>query len=544
MDNNNCHVCESGENFYDKEYDQFQLSSEKNRNLFIFYLLFLVFILSIVVSTEDIDLLTGYSNIQFPFTYHKIKLIVFYIYAPFFILLFYFILLFNALKHRDKIFSLKKSKNKLIINKKIIPPFLLNFVYSTEDHFLVKEYVNIMYIWTTPIVLILFLSRFSDYQDFNITIWHFFTIICSLIITAFWFNPLPVGWYKSKKKLFCVLIFILVFILVLVFILIHICLIYNIEKIIYYVNDNVNINYLSLFFIGVIVVIFLMAFLKQSLLIYAFFMFIISIIASFYFLIALNVYGDKLDFLKSNYETNTSTNIYNIVCKKNKTVHHEDFTCKAIFPRIFIHSNTKLLGKLNQSQNNKHSIEFISLIERSFKFSHMHGVNLDNSDLRYSDFFSAHLKSASIKSALINEANLTNAQLQNSDFTCSNLEKADFNKSNLYNAKMWGTSISPNNFKNANISNSEFHLIKISSTDYNVSTSICHNEQNVSLYSLKKDSPLNQNCKQGTIDHGFLVVKFNQLKKMSNNNECIAMAKDIRNMIDNKITFGKPQEDE
>lgn len=71
------------------------------------------------------------------------------------------------------------------------------------------------------------------------------------------------------------------------------------------------------------------------------------------------------------------------------------------------------------------------------------GIDLRNTDLRYSRFMNVDLSSANLSNA-----NLRGVNIHNADLTSTNLENADLSLSSLYDLRLFGT-----NMRNANLTN-------------------------------------------------------------------------------------------
>ena len=147
-------------------------SSQHNRNLLVFFLMFQVYILVTVGATTHLQLLKPDAVINLPILNKDLSFIGFYILAPLLLLIFHFDILYNLFQHRMKLMEHVSDKGH---ESWIIFPFLFNFyVFATRgiDRFLLSLATTMVYA-VLPLGLFGFIQwRFSSYQSFPMTLWH------------------------------------------------------------------------------------------------------------------------------------------------------------------------------------------------------------------------------------------------------------------------------------------------------------------------------------------------------------------------------------
>ena len=167
-------------NKYNEELSLVAQSSSANRVYFISYIAFLVYLLIIVASTTDYQLLIPKSQIRLPFVDTNVTLLLFYLVAPIMILAGHFNLLQNLDSHHHKLNKWSKSFYNQQVPRNLIQPFLYDFFVLEKDskfYRYIRVFSSIVFIYLAPISLIAFLVRFGNYQSIWITSFHFI-ILC------------------------------------------------------------------------------------------------------------------------------------------------------------------------------------------------------------------------------------------------------------------------------------------------------------------------------------------------------------------------------
>ncbi|AUV54230.1 hypothetical protein B1209_17105 [Raoultella planticola] len=158
-------------------------ASEKSHRFFLAYVFLLSYVLVIVSSTTDLQLLLENQGIVLPVLNINVSLVGFYIISPILVTLLHVNLLlhtsitYSSLKYLSFIYS-KKVPNIKVKNN-ILDIAILGKNPSIDN--LYQLLANVLYIYSSPIVLSIILFRFSDYQSTPIFILHVLMIIIDFI---------------------------------------------------------------------------------------------------------------------------------------------------------------------------------------------------------------------------------------------------------------------------------------------------------------------------------------------------------------------------
>ena len=172
-------------------------STSANRNYFISFLVILLYLLIIVASTTDYQLLIPNSNVRLPFVDTQVSLFVFYITAPLIVLAAHFNLLQNLESHHNKLVTWRSAYQGQPVPRALIEPFLYDYAVLEVDGELTKPvrfFARILFLFLAPIALLTFLWRFSDYQSMGITAWHFAVLALDLLIVAYFQRAILGRW--------------------------------------------------------------------------------------------------------------------------------------------------------------------------------------------------------------------------------------------------------------------------------------------------------------------------------------------------------------
>ena len=182
----------------------YEMSSEKNRNLFLFYLATITYILITAVSTTDLDLLLSEKFLILPVLTVGIPLIFFYLSSSLLVLILHFSLLHNTTEHLKKIKQWEKeeeNKNRESISSHLMHPYIFDFAYLSPlgrlDNILIYSASFLLY-FLAPFCLFYIQFRFSDYQDLLYSFWHFICLSADLYFLILFFNA---DHNPSRKKL-------------------------------------------------------------------------------------------------------------------------------------------------------------------------------------------------------------------------------------------------------------------------------------------------------------------------------------------------------
>ncbi len=163
----------------------YEISSGKNRNLFLFYLVAIGFILVISFSTTDLDLLLPDSTVTLPVFFIDLPLLHFYVLAPPLVLAFHYNLLHNSLEHLKKIEEWKRTKGGEAIPSYLVQPYIFDFAYlypRNKGWQPLILFTNFLFVFLAPVCLFYIQWRFSYYQDLIYSSWHLFLLLIDLFV--------------------------------------------------------------------------------------------------------------------------------------------------------------------------------------------------------------------------------------------------------------------------------------------------------------------------------------------------------------------------
>ena len=201
-------------------------SAEKNRNLLIAFLLYLVTVTVLVLSVTDMDLLLGNKAFTLPLLGVGLPLTAFYIFLPALLLVLHFDVLHNSKEHTAKWVKWFNWHDRCPEPSEMawqLFPFILDVsrlrnlptdISPSLGHRLIAVVVWLLYLYFPLLVLALFLARFSDLQNWAPT-YHVILIVADcLLIDWFWnhegsqtnswrqwFNHLKEGFKQAPKWL-------------------------------------------------------------------------------------------------------------------------------------------------------------------------------------------------------------------------------------------------------------------------------------------------------------------------------------------------------
>jgi uncharacterized protein YjbI with pentapeptide repeats len=161
-------------------------SSDKNRNYFIAWVLFCLFVLLSVGGTTDRQLLVPDSGVDLPFVGVKLPLLSFFLVAPIIVLAGQFNLLQNLDSHAFKLERWREAWRPDGPPREELQAFLFDFAMLERNGAfgsLVFMASDFLFYWLGPFVVVVILVRFSDYQSPQFTTIHFFCLLISLWIS-------------------------------------------------------------------------------------------------------------------------------------------------------------------------------------------------------------------------------------------------------------------------------------------------------------------------------------------------------------------------
>lgn len=171
------------------------ISSEKNRNFFSVTLFAFLFLLIVILQTTDSELLIG-KNVHLPIFEIGIPLFAFCIITPLLVLALHFNLLQNIELHFFKLCCWSKLFPSQQVPRLRVFPFVFDIAaFDKKVKFpLITAFVTqLLVFWIGPIILVILLWRFSDYQDLRVTAWHSFLLVFDLYIVCGYINSMLVS---------------------------------------------------------------------------------------------------------------------------------------------------------------------------------------------------------------------------------------------------------------------------------------------------------------------------------------------------------------
>ena len=161
-------------------------SSEKVRQFFFAYLLLITYVLGVVFSTTDKQLLLGNEGLKLPIVDMTVPLIGFYVVVPVFVLALHFNLLQNLESYHFKLMELKRAWRGKVpranVNATMFDIALLDEVSVLSNW--VRAVNSLLCLYSGGIALSIVLWRFSDYQSGAILLWHCVIIFLDLYFVA------------------------------------------------------------------------------------------------------------------------------------------------------------------------------------------------------------------------------------------------------------------------------------------------------------------------------------------------------------------------
>jgi len=151
-------------------------SSEKNRNFFAAYLGLLIYVQAIVFSTTDSSLLSSVEGLRLPIIDITVPLVGFYAVIPIFIIALHFNFLQNIESHHFKLMQWQEAHPGGKVPRVNLQPFLFDYAILESEGPMwgLVRWANSMLCYNFgPITLGLLLIRYSDCQDYSVTIFHF-----------------------------------------------------------------------------------------------------------------------------------------------------------------------------------------------------------------------------------------------------------------------------------------------------------------------------------------------------------------------------------
>lgn len=186
-------------------------SSDLTRNASIVFYAICIYILLIIISTEDIQLLMPDSDIKLPIIEINLSLDKFYLSVPIILLTLHFNIIFQFYMHTQKIDLWKKSieENLEDSNESFLQnntyPFIFNYLYLSASDDLSGRFqrlIGILAIFFFPFsILVTLQHRFSDYHSILYTIFHFGCVFTDALLIFSFYDRLFGGLDKTQNEI-------------------------------------------------------------------------------------------------------------------------------------------------------------------------------------------------------------------------------------------------------------------------------------------------------------------------------------------------------
>jgi uncharacterized protein YjbI with pentapeptide repeats len=165
-------------------------SSHNGRQLAVF-LSAQIYLLVMVASTTDLQLLLGDSKIKLPILGVELPLFGFYIVAPALLLVLHFSLLLSMLHHARKLQAWDESTTD--DQKLLLPGFILNYAIPFKAgtlNYTLMRLLQVITLCVFPLLMLLcFQIRFADYHSIWMTGWHFLLVLLDIfVLVVYWYR--------------------------------------------------------------------------------------------------------------------------------------------------------------------------------------------------------------------------------------------------------------------------------------------------------------------------------------------------------------------
>ena len=429
----------------------YEMSSEKNRNLLLFYLVVIAYILIIVLSTTDLNLLLPERAITLPVFSVGIPLLYFYALSPPLVLILHFNLIHNTIEHLKKIERWKG-------NRKTIPsyrlhPYIFDFAYLSPPGWwgmLLVLSRNLLFFFLAPVCLLCIQLRFSDFQSFWSSLWHFICLFADLCLLIFFFIIEHKLKNKGSKK-----------------------------------QDREGVKaFWGLFFVELLFVgfIFLVLFLEEILVTW----FLIAVLLITWFFIPWFLIADfPKDIVELPKEKRQSFSAIFFIfafglanlsivgmfhCKKTiawlekpSELILPGFIQSRIIPKITIPPRTRI---------QKQSIEELQLIAAQTGTDgatvwEIHGENYDLSNRRlvFSDLSGSNMQKIVLEKAYLQGTNMAGAQMQGARMRGAQMQGADMQQAQMQGADMRGAQMQDANMQSAQMQGADMQQAQMQGAD-------------------------------------------------------------------------------
>lgn len=382
-------------------------SSANNKTYLTAFVLLILSVVTIVSLTTDSQLLIPNSPVPMPFIDINIPLRMFFFIAPLFVFVLHLNLLHNLELHHSKLIIWSKTFNQNIPKINLQPNIYDSSILDIESKYrvLVKFFSDLLFLYSSPLTLIAVFWRFSSYQNFIFSFYHFILVILDLLVVTVFLKSV------NRKKTNVILLFILS--------LIPFSLIFFVS----FFNSNILWNFID----GKI-------YNDQTI---SYDLKVGNKNEDGSYELAnhptLSLFLPRISLDASDY-LNVDLNTRNNDLKISKPTYNLDL------------KNRNLRGAILRNINFSNS---------NFQGAKFEGANFDESTLENADFRHAFINGASFNNAKMMNVKLDHAEINRCDFHRADLSKAHFEKvesiGSIYtNATMTDSIIAYSNFTDSN----------------------------------------------------------------------------------------------
>jgi uncharacterized protein YjbI with pentapeptide repeats len=176
-------------------------STTSNRTYFVSFLIILAYLLIIIASTTDHMLLVPGATVRLPFVDTEVSLLIFYFSAPLIVLTAHFNLLQNLESHNVKLMAWQAGYPDGTVPRYLIDAFIYDLALLEREGQLtrsVRIFAGLLFQLLAPATLLVLLWRFSDYQSFGISGWHFACLLFDLVLIGYFQRAVRGRWRLPK----------------------------------------------------------------------------------------------------------------------------------------------------------------------------------------------------------------------------------------------------------------------------------------------------------------------------------------------------------
>jgi len=444
---------------YDEKYKkEIDASSSTNRNLFISFYVFGLYVLISTIGTTDLMLLLPKNSFKMPLIDFELDLIKFYVLAPVLLLVLHFNVLFNHHMHLKKLHAYRNRTDP-----DTFASSLYDFTFALKNRDFkgkaLSRFLEIL-LYLLPLLLFFYIYvRFADYHDGGITLLHLAVVIldlifigCSIVYNREYLYPI-----KNKFSTFM-----------------------------YYFNRFVIFGIVG--FLGVMY--FCLA--------------IFPLVYREYDPASYKIYNykekhwfPKLVVTEKEMADISPDTLY--LPRHLSALQKEKALILTYGPRIDLSNRNLRCADLEKT----------ILTRANIKDSELQGANLKGAQLQAADMTDAKLQGANLREAQLQETILINAQLQGADLVIAQMQSAYLDDSNLTHAHMQNVKLNFAVLNRASLDNVDFRNAELKNATLD--------ESNLTGASMKKANITSASfCKTDLTGADFSCTFFDEGNRTSN----------------------------